>query len=121
MMKTYEESAVASGLNVITDRPYMHYAWHPKWQEAKAAALLSGSSQELGDAFITAMVSLLAVAAAAYGTQAVLRARAEEEAGRAEPLKPSTWLHSVTPGHFCNPATRLSLVKPNTTPTWFPG
>ena len=37
MMKTYEESAVASGLNVITDRPYMHYAWHPKWQEAKAA------------------------------------------------------------------------------------
>jgi hypothetical protein len=37
MMKSYEESAVASGLNVITDRPYMHYSWHPSWQEARAA------------------------------------------------------------------------------------
>lgn len=37
MMKSYEESAVQSGLNVITDRPYMHYGWHPQWQEAKAA------------------------------------------------------------------------------------
>lgn len=37
MMKSYEESAVASGLNVITDRPYMHYSWHPEWKEAQAA------------------------------------------------------------------------------------
>jgi hypothetical protein len=32
MMKSYEESAVESGLNVITDRPYMHYSWHPSWK-----------------------------------------------------------------------------------------
>ncbi len=37
MMKTYEESIVAQGMNVITERPYMHYSWHPSWKEASAA------------------------------------------------------------------------------------
>jgi len=37
MMKTYEESIVSQGMNVITERPYMHYSWHPSWKEASAA------------------------------------------------------------------------------------
>lgn len=32
MMKSYEEAAVAAKLNVITDRPFMHYGWHPDWK-----------------------------------------------------------------------------------------
>lgn len=34
MMKTYEETSVSAGLNVITDRPFMHYGWHDKWKTA---------------------------------------------------------------------------------------
>jgi hypothetical protein len=37
MMKSYEEAVVSQGMNVITNRPYMHYSWHPDWHEARAA------------------------------------------------------------------------------------
>lgn len=37
MMKSYEEAVVSQGMNVITNRPYMHYSWHPEWHEARAA------------------------------------------------------------------------------------
>jgi hypothetical protein len=47
MMKSYEESVVAQGMNVITDRPYMHYSWHPKWHEARAAKYAESIGVEL--------------------------------------------------------------------------
>lgn len=37
MMKSYEESIVEQGMNVMTNRPFMHYSWHPEWHEARAA------------------------------------------------------------------------------------
>lgn len=37
MMKSYEESIVEQGMNVLTNRPFMHYSWHPEWHEARAA------------------------------------------------------------------------------------
>lgn len=47
MMKSYEETSVANGLNVITDRPYMHYSWHPSWNESQAQAYADSLGFEL--------------------------------------------------------------------------
>lgn len=45
-----------------------------------------GGSQQIVDAFLAAMISLLGMVAAAYAVQSVLRLRGEETAGRAKPL-----------------------------------
>ena len=47
MMKSYEESAVESGLNVITNRPYMHYSWHPAWKESAAEEFAKSIGMDL--------------------------------------------------------------------------
>jgi ABC-2 type transport system permease protein len=47
-----------------------------------ARDLLAGQSSDLTDAFLTAILSILGITTAAYGTQAVLRARSEETEGR---------------------------------------
>ncbi|MFY1618803.1 ABC transporter permease [Micromonospora sp. WMMD736] len=54
-------------------------------QVAELLARLGGSST-LAEAYLGSTLSLTALAAAGYGIQAALRARAEETAGRAEPL-----------------------------------
>ncbi|KAB1944114.1 ABC transporter permease [Micromonospora sp. ALFpr18c] len=54
-------------------------------QVAEILARLGGSST-LAEAYLGSTLSLTALAAAGYGIQAALRARAEETAGRAEPL-----------------------------------
>ncbi|MFG3553792.1 ABC transporter permease [Micromonospora sp. NPDC047557] len=54
-------------------------------QVAEILARLGGSSA-LAEAYLGSSLSLTALAAAGYGIQAALRARAEETAGRAEPL-----------------------------------
>ncbi|WP_422737798.1 ABC transporter permease [Micromonospora sp. WMMD729] len=54
-------------------------------QIAELLARLGGSST-LAEAYLGSTLSLTALAAAGYGIQAALRARAEETAGRAEPL-----------------------------------
>ncbi|MFC5290727.1 ABC transporter permease [Actinokineospora guangxiensis] len=45
-----------------------------------------GGANALVDAFLTSMAGLFGMLAAVYGVQAVLRTRAEESAGRAEPV-----------------------------------
>ncbi len=45
-----------------------------------------GGAHALSDAYLAASLQLLAFIAAAYGVQAVLRLRAEEASGRAEPV-----------------------------------
>ncbi|WP_433128386.1 ABC transporter permease [Micromonospora sp. CA-240977] len=54
----------------------------------QVAEILSrfGGSSALAEAYLGGTLSLTALAAAGYGIQAALRARAEETAGRAEPL-----------------------------------
>ncbi|MGC4851937.1 ABC transporter permease [Micromonospora sp. DT4] len=54
-------------------------------QVAEIMARLGGSST-LAEAYLGSTLSLTALAAAGYGIQAALRARAEETAGRTEPL-----------------------------------
>ncbi|WP_433459969.1 ABC transporter permease [Micromonospora sp. CA-248212] len=54
-------------------------------QVAELLARLGGSTT-LAEAYLGSTLSLTALAAAGYGIQAALRARAEETAGRAEPL-----------------------------------
>lgn len=54
--------------------------------EGMQDALVSGGGAELGDAYVSAMVSLVSFAAGVYGVQAVMRLRNEEESGRAEAL-----------------------------------
>ncbi|MGC4877469.1 ABC transporter permease [Micromonospora sp. DT43] len=54
-------------------------------QIAEIMARLGGTSA-LAEAYLGGTLSLTALAAAGYGIQAALRARAEETAGRAEPL-----------------------------------
>ncbi|MBO3741250.1 ABC transporter permease [Actinoplanes flavus] len=52
----------------------------------ETAAFLSGGAGEIVDSFLALSVTLCALLAAAAGVAAVLRARAEELAGRAEPV-----------------------------------
>jgi ABC-2 type transport system permease protein len=54
-------------------------------QVREAVAKLGGAAS-LTDAYLAASLQLLAFVAAAYGVQAVLRLRAEETSGRAEPV-----------------------------------
>ena len=47
---------------------------------------LGGGAGNLTEAFFAAVLAIMAIAAAAYGVQAVLRMRAEEASGRLEPV-----------------------------------
>ncbi|WP_431934764.1 ABC transporter permease [Micromonospora sp. RP3T] len=69
---------------------------NPRLEEIMARL---GGASGLADAYLGATLSLAGLAAAGYGIQAALRMRAEESAGRAEPVlatgtRRSTWLLS---------------------------
>ncbi|MEU8084651.1 ABC transporter permease [Micromonospora sp. NPDC049101] len=73
-----------------------------------------GGSSALAEAYLGATLSLTALAAAGYGIQAALRARAEETAGRAEPLLATAvsrtrWLASHLVFALLGPAVVLTV------------
>jgi ABC-2 type transport system permease protein len=73
-----------------------------------------GGASGLADAYLGATLSLAGLAAAGYGIQAALRMRAEETAGRAEPLlatgvRRSTWLLSHVVFALLGPAVVLAV------------
>jgi ABC-2 type transport system permease protein len=55
-------------------------------QAADVIEQLGGGEASLADAYFAAVLGLMAVAAAAYAVQAILRLRSEETGGRAEPV-----------------------------------
>ncbi|OKI73912.1 ABC transporter permease [Micromonospora sp. CB01531] len=73
-----------------------------------------GGASGLADAYLGATLSLAGLAAAGYGVQAALRMRAEETAGRAEPLLAtgvhrSTWLLSHVAFALLGPVVVLAV------------
>ncbi|MET8353680.1 MULTISPECIES: ABC transporter permease [unclassified Micromonospora] len=82
-------------------------------QVAEILARLGGTSA-LAEAYLGGTLSLTALAAAGYGIQAALRARAEETAGRAEPLLATAvsrtrWLAAHLLFALLGPAVVLSV------------
>ncbi|MFG1838628.1 ABC transporter permease [Micromonospora sp. NPDC049175] len=82
-------------------------------QVAEILSRLGGSSA-LAEAYLGGTLSLTAPAAAGYGIQAALRARAEETAGRAEPLLATAvsrtrWLAAHLVFALLGPAVVLSV------------